>query len=520
MAELPTGTVTFLFTDIEGSTQLERRLRELYGDVLAAHQRLLREAVAAHGGQEVDTQGDSFFFAFARARDAVAAAVDAQRALAAYDWREEGQVRVRMGLHTGEASVADGRYVGLAVHRAARISAAGHGGQILLARPTRDLVEDDLPSGQHVRDLGEARLKDLPRPEHIFQLNVEGLPSQFPSLKTVDQQELAEAAQAAIARRRSRRFVALALLAGGVAGAAALAAALVLTRGSEGVTVGPNSVAVVDPAKNEIVDAIPVGARPTAIAASKDAVWIGAVDGTVTKIDARTRETGRSFGVEATPTSLAVGRGAVWVAHGNLGALRRIDLRYGEVGEPLDVVATRHLALVVGAVAVGPAGVWAAFGDGTVAQVDAAGTRVIQSGYSANIARALAVEKRWVWAVNLDGSVSQITPTTATPLGREVSVGRGPTAIVGAHGAQWVTAFDDDAVSRLENFSATPVRVGDGPVAIAAGAEAIWVANANDGTVSRVDPERQQVVETIQIGQRPTGVAVAGGAIWVAVGSR
>ena len=124
MTEFPTGTVTFLFTDIEGSTRLERRLRDRYGGALAEHRRLLREAFSAHVGHEVDTQGDSLFYVFPRALAAVAGAVEAQRALAAHDWPEDGEIRVRIGINTGEASLEDGRYVGFAVHRAARISAA------------------------------------------------------------------------------------------------------------------------------------------------------------------------------------------------------------------------------------------------------------------------------------------------------------------------------------------------------------------------------------------------------------
>jgi class 3 adenylate cyclase/DNA-binding CsgD family transcriptional regulator len=185
--ELPAGTVTFLFTDVEGSTRLLRELRERYGDLRAEHERLLREAFAANGGQEIDTQGDSFFVAFRCARDAVAAAVAAQRALAGHRWPGGVQLRVRMGIHTGEPIAAEGRYVGLGVHRAARISAAGHGGQVLLSNATRELVEDDLPPDVRLRDLGEHRLKDIDRPERVFQLEVEGLPSQFPPLKTRDQ---------------------------------------------------------------------------------------------------------------------------------------------------------------------------------------------------------------------------------------------------------------------------------------------------------------------------------------------
>ena len=167
MVELPSGTVTFLFTDIEGSTRLLKELGPAYGDALAEHQRILRASVTAHGGREVDTQGDSFFVAFRRAKDAVAAAVDAQRDLAAHGWPEGRAVKVRMGLHTGEPRVGGERYVGLGVHKAARIASAGHGGQVLLSRTTRELVEDELPTGVTIRDLGERRLKDLDRPERL-----------------------------------------------------------------------------------------------------------------------------------------------------------------------------------------------------------------------------------------------------------------------------------------------------------------------------------------------------------------
>ena len=143
MAELPTGAVTFLFTDIEGSTRLVKQLRGRYDEVLAEHQRLLRAAFAAHGGYEVDTQGDSFFVAFSSARDALLAAVEGQLALLSHPWTDGVQVKVRMGLHTGQARASEGRYTGLAVHRAARIGAAGHGGQILVSQATQTLLEDE-----------------------------------------------------------------------------------------------------------------------------------------------------------------------------------------------------------------------------------------------------------------------------------------------------------------------------------------------------------------------------------------
>ena len=170
MAELPSGTVTLLFTDIEGSTQLLKRLGDTYGEVLAEHQRIVRQAAAARGGREIDTQGDSFFFAFPRANAALGAAVVVQRMLAAHDWPEGGEVRVRIGLHTGEPVVGEERYLGIGVHRAARIGAIGHGGQVLLSNATRELVEDDV-GGVSVRELGSYRLKDIDRPERLFQLD-------------------------------------------------------------------------------------------------------------------------------------------------------------------------------------------------------------------------------------------------------------------------------------------------------------------------------------------------------------
>src|SRR3712207_572183 len=181
MNALPEGTVTLLFTDIEGSPRILRTLGPRYAEVLADHQRLLRESFAVAGGREVDSQGDSFFVVFTRAGDAVRAAIDAQRRLAAHPWPPGGEVRVRMGIHTGEPVVGDARYVGLGVHRGARIGEAAHGGKVLLSRATRGLVEDDLPPGVSLRDLGDRRLKDLDRPERVFQLVIDGLPSDFPS---------------------------------------------------------------------------------------------------------------------------------------------------------------------------------------------------------------------------------------------------------------------------------------------------------------------------------------------------
>jgi class 3 adenylate cyclase len=177
------GTVTFVFTDIEGSTSLLERLGDRYSEALAEHRRIVRDAFGARGGQEIDTQGDAFFYAFERARDAVAAAVAAQRALASHSWPDKEDLRVRMSVHTGEPVVGEEGYVGIDVHRAARICSAGHGGQVLLSAATAALVSGAMPEGVRQVPLGDVRLKDLPAPEQVVQLEIDGLPGSFPPLR-------------------------------------------------------------------------------------------------------------------------------------------------------------------------------------------------------------------------------------------------------------------------------------------------------------------------------------------------
>src|SRR6266702_1640674 len=185
MQNLPMGTVTLLFTDIEGSTRLLTRLGERYSEMLARCRHLLRSVFADFHGYEVDTQADAFCVVFARAADAVAAAIAAQHALATHAWPEGIAVHVRMGLHTGSPALDAEGYVGVDVHHAARIMGAGHGGQVLLSEATRALVEHTLPDGVSLRDLGEHDLEDLPRKSHLFQVVLEDLPADFPPLRTL-----------------------------------------------------------------------------------------------------------------------------------------------------------------------------------------------------------------------------------------------------------------------------------------------------------------------------------------------
>ena len=184
-SELPTGVVTFMFTDIEGSTRLVHELGDAYGEVLSDQRRILREVWARHRGVERSTEGDSFFIVFRSAVDAVTAAADGQRRLAAHQWPHDCSVHVRMGMHTGPTLVVDDDYFGIDVNLAARIAATAHGGQIVLSRATGEAI-GAIPVGLELKDLGEHRLKDIDRPEWLFQLAGDGLREGFPPLRSLE----------------------------------------------------------------------------------------------------------------------------------------------------------------------------------------------------------------------------------------------------------------------------------------------------------------------------------------------
>ncbi|HEY6103422.1 MAG TPA: adenylate/guanylate cyclase domain-containing protein, partial [bacterium] len=187
MPDRPTGRVTFFFTDIEGSTHLLQHLGDdRYAQVLAEQRQIMRASFEAWRGYEFHTEGDAFLVAFWTAADAIGAATEVLRALAVHPWPEGSPVRVRVGLHTGEAALAGGGYIGLDVHRTNRVMSAGYGGQVLLSQAAHDDLADDFPDGVTIRDLGEHRLKDLTHPERLFQLVIPGLPTDFPPPKTLD----------------------------------------------------------------------------------------------------------------------------------------------------------------------------------------------------------------------------------------------------------------------------------------------------------------------------------------------
>jgi YVTN family beta-propeller protein len=537
--ELPSGTVTFLFTDIEGSTALLKALgRERYGQVLADHQRLMRAALAEWGGHEIDTQGDAFFVAFERAKDAVSAAVTAQRALAAQAWPDGGHVRVRMGLHTGEPSLSEAGFVSLAVNRAARICSAGYGGQVLLSRTTTDLVEDELPGDVGVRDLGEHRLKDLDRPERIFQLVIEGLPDAFPPLRTLESQaaratpfagreeELAEAAQAELAGQPRRRLVLV--LAGLLAALAlgAVATVLLVRTGGGGLAVQPNSIAAIDPTTNRVSAEVPVGLRPGELVFGSGSLWVANLDDqTISRVDPIANRVEKTIPTGEAPRGLAAAGDGIWFvsarANSSFLTVRRIAPRFDIVEKTIKVPGQAFIPSSGGGVAAGGRALWVApQGLGTLLRIDAQTSKVaaIDAG---NVPSTVVVASDAVWVADrVANTVTRIDPTnvvTAT-----IPVGRGPTGIAVGAGGVWVATTLDDAVVRIDpsrNAVKTTIPVGRAPVGVAVGAGAVWVANSRDGTVSRIDPEQDKVVATIRVGGSPAWIAVSGERVWVSVQS-
>jgi YVTN family beta-propeller protein len=512
-SERLSGTVTFLFTDIEGSTGLLKQLgRARYGELLADQQRLLREVFAAHRGEVIDTQGDSFFVAFRSAADAISAAVESQRVLAAHPWPEGADVRVRIGIHSGEASATEERYLGFSVHRAARIGAAAHGGQVLVSDSTRSLVEDDLPEGVVLRDLGSHRLKDIDRPERISQLAAEGLQAEFPPLRRAEPVKTSP-----ILRRRSL----LAAVAAGVIAAAVAIPVFALGGGSGGSValagVDANAVGTVDASTGKIVASVPVGTTPGSVAFGEGSIWVtNADDHSVSRIDPRTNAAVQTIQVGSGPAGVAVCGGFVWVANNLDGTVSKIDPRTNSA------VDTKQVGGGPRGVACGEHGLWVAnASDGTLTRLDPRtgtlrGTVRVGSGADGVADGAGAV---WVTSES-SGSVARIDPRTGS-VTRTTNVGSGASAVAVGAGAVWVANSLDGTVSRLDptsNRVAATIAVGDGPSGVSVTSRGmVWVSNELAGTLSRIDPARNEVVDTVTMGNRPEGLAPTADAVYVAV---
>jgi ABC-type transport system substrate-binding protein/class 3 adenylate cyclase len=499
---LPRGTVTFLFTDIEGSTELLKKLGDEYGDLLDAHREILRAVAETHDGREVDNQGDSFFFAFARAKAAVGAAADAQRALHRHEWPGGAEVRVRMGLHTGEPSMGRERYHGIGVHRAARIGSVAHGGQVLLSNATRELV-DDIP-GVSIHELGSYRLKDIDQPERLFQLDVDGLPSAFPPPR-------AEKARAPTRRRR--------MTLGGVALAAlAVAAVFAVTFALGGSAhalshVDANSAAEIDPGSNHLVREARVGSGPGKMASGFGSVWVvNDFANTISRVDPVTGTVQDTIPVDDQPTAVAATGDSVWVASA---AARKVD----RINPQTDTVVQRA------AVGNGPSGITVSPGtlwvtnrlDDTVTEIDSATgkpRRTLPAGPTpSDIAYGLGA----LWITNESAAtVTRLDPRTGAI--EEIGVGNGPEAVTIGSGSVWAANSLDGTVSRIDptqNIVSAVITVGAGPSSVLATDGSVWVAGSYSGSVDRIDTAKGRVVSTVPVGSGPQSLATFGGRVWV-----
>ena len=507
-----TATVTLLFTDVEGSTRLLRQLRGAYGEVLAEHQRLLRESLERHGGQEVDTQGDSFFVAFTRATDAVLAAVDAQRALATHVWPEGAELRVRMGLHTGSAMVRDNRFVGMAVHRAARICTAGHGGQILLSETTRNLLEDEeeeVPSVA-LRDLGPQTLKDFDRPVRLYQAVVPGLASEFPPLRTADRPAdhgpAARAPGGRLTRKLlgGRRAVAVATIT--LALTVAIVAFVTSRSGSSPTTVAANGVGIVDAGK--LVAAGRISGSPSDAASGAGSVWITSTDDqTVARVDPDTGEVRETIKAGSGASGIAADEHGVWVANSLDGNLTRIDPKTNTAVDTIDVGAGPV------AVALGQGSVWVANRDDqTLWRLDDRTGDVTKQIPVGPGPRAVTVDRRAVWVADeVRNALYRIDPRENTVID-VVNVGTGPSAVAVGFGSVWVANNLDGTVSRVDpgrDVVTDTISVGDGPRALTVGPDGVWVSNEFDGTLRMIDPKTNAVTRTVVVAAVGSKIVVA-----------
>ena len=548
--ELPSGTVTLLFTDIEGSTRMLQELgREAYVRALTEHRRLLREAFTSHGGVEVEMQGDSFHFAFPYARDAVAAAVSGQRALTEHAW-ESQPVHVRIGLHTGEPMHSDGLYAGLDVHRAARIMSAAHGGQVLLSERTADLVHGELGAGLRVVPVGEHRLKDLAQAQRLFQAVGEGLRSDFPPPKGSAESpiEVHQQSRAGLVLRPASAWslAAVALMLGfaGVGTAWLVSsrqdaetstATRSAPQSSQQETVAAAFTAVpVEPAPapaapaptrlsgdtvgvihsngRRILAQIPVGPDPTRISIAPDAVWVAVGNNTIARIDPATRAMVAAVGTDNDVDDLAAGDDAVWVLAARPGSAPRLSRV--ETGTNVTAASVR---VDVGlsrfgteasrpAIAVGRGSVWVTdpYPPGPLRRVDTATMKV---------ADAIALSSPGGPAITIDGGSVW------------VNAGLAQLAQVDARTRQVVGSAPISTPS-ARTGAATATRDRGGPIRLAAGQGSLWLVTHpattccpprtfGTSTLQRIDPEDQVVSGVVPLEGFPSGVAVGQGAVWV-----
>jgi class 3 adenylate cyclase len=538
--DLLSGTVTFLFTDIEGSTGLLKRLgRDEYETVLAEHAELLRAAVAAYGGRVVDTQGDLLFCAFPTARAAVSAATDAQRDLALHVWPEQVRVRVRMGLHSSEPKSGGDRYVGIGVHRAARIGAAAHGGQILVSETARALVADDLPAGVSLRDLGVHRLKDIDEPLRLYHMAAAGLDDRFPPPRTLP-------------RGRSRRGRLTLAAAAALMIAAATTAGLVLTTGSSSakpVRLVANSLGVLDPKSGKPVGSVPLGFAPTSVTAGGDKIWVLNWRGrTAVAIDPSRLEIVQTVGIAGDPDAQYAAGGKEWI--GVPGGVDELDgdgathvALWRRAESPTHDSNPNNGLFCNPSMTGAGQNVYVAEGP-RLAVIDAASGSVLRTlalqaapnaGDGVTCYNLLLTSSHRLYAVrfpDLSFGPIDLTAGTYTPVASNVPdiFGVGESNWAAGFGSLWLANAKADLKTNRERgvLSRFDLTTGDllsqTPIASAGAvttdpATGVWVVESLNGTIVNVDPQSGQVVQTFPLNHVAASVDVGHGRVWIGIAS-
>jgi class 3 adenylate cyclase/streptogramin lyase len=492
-----TGVVTVMFTDVEGSTDLARRLGdEAARRTMEEHKRIIRAKLAEHGGREIDSIGDGFMITFLSTRRAITCAVDIQRALEAHsDEHPDKGVRVRIGLNVGEVLERGGHPFGAAVNATQRVAAHARGGEIFVSEPVRHLA-GTIPEVTF-RDRGRRALKGFPERWRLYEV-VWQPPKEKPQPRPKQRPEAAD-------RRRRRLLLAAAT------GAAILAAAtafLALRGGASALDrVAPNSVGVIDPRNGEIVDEVRVGSSPVDIAFGEGSLWVAnLISGTISEIDPDSRKVRDTFNAGDKPRGIAAGEGAVWVTNGFDNKVSIFDPRQDAVTATIDLAGPKE-------VAVGNGAVWvASLTDTTVVRIDP------QTHEPQRFAEgtALAVGNDVVWVA--DGRKLTARDPDTGSVSRRFTLRYDVSRLaVGGDGTVWAAHQGDDAVSYLdpEGASSTLEGIADEPTGIAVGEGAVWVANSLGRSLIRIGATSRKIERTIPLGSIPEGVVVAADSVWV-----
>jgi YVTN family beta-propeller protein len=525
------GTATVMFTDVESSTDITTRLGDdAAASLLATHNTIVLDQVAAFGGHDVRSTGDGFLVVFDSARAAVACALAIQRELT----EREHPIRVRIGLNAGEVLHSGDELFGAAINLAARVMDRADGGEILTTDTVRQLV--GTMSDASFRDRGRVTLKGFAERQRLYEVGAADAEAE-PALPAAPRRS----------RRRSRRRWALAGAA--VLGAAIVAAVALLDgSGSPGaVAVAPNSVAVIDPGKGAVVATIPVDENPGPITAGAGGVWVlNQNSATLSHIDVKTRTLVDTRGIGGSPSgggvpgNVAASARDVWLNGagcngGQTGAVLHV-VAAGEGGKsivgaeevPVEGAVPEHTVRATtnggcGIVAQGTS-VWAATnGPDGIVRIDydpVQGRSRVTWGKPWPCPTALAIGGGALWGIDpVEQEIMRIDPGTGRRA-TEIRAGRDPVAVAFGADAVWVANAGDNSVSRIDpdtNLVTDAIRAGPSPASIATGAGAVWVALADAGAVARIDPRTKRVSATIPVGHRPQGIVVAGGLVWVAV---